>query len=958
MSLSGPANHRRTPFLKRHALTTVSAASLVLGGAITGFGAKAAYAQAEQEGFEEIIVTGTRIVRDGFEAPTPVTVMNVEQIESAARPNIADMVNMLPAFAGGTTPHSGGADVSSGRQGQNNLNLRGLGVNRTLTLLDGHRIVSGDTNGAINVNDFPQQLISRVDVVTGGASAAYGSDAVSGVVNFILDKTYTGIKGAIEGGVTTYGDDRTYKGNLTFGTPFAAGRGHFLISGEYSKVEGLLGTPRDWNKEGWRRIQNPAYGTAAGQSTSVPQFLVLDRVGASVATLGGIIVSGPLKGIHFGPNGEPLTFNYGPIVSNPFMQGGDWRYSDASQDGALDNPVMRQSLFTRVSYGVTESVEVYAQHTYGWSTAYGQATTMFDLGSRVIRADNAFIPASVRQRMTELGLTSFTMGTLNPDLPHLSTWNKRLMHSYAVGATGSFDGGGSTWNWDLYGQRGISRSMLSAEAFVASRLADAVDSIRGPNGQIICRSQLAAPGNGCVPYNSFGIGVNSAAAVDYAVDNSTLYQRSTETIFSAALTGEPFALPAGPVSLAVGVDYRKPGVSGVSDAMSQARGYLAGNFQGTRGSYDVWEGYAETVVPLAKDASWAEALDLNGAVRATDYSTSGFVVTWKVGATYTPVSDIRLRATRSRDIRAPNLFDAFLAGSGSSTPNLRDPATNLQIPTVLTNTVGNPNLGPEKADTLGLGLVYQPSWLEGFSAAFDYYDISIKDAIATIGNQATLDRCFLGNQAFCANIARNAQGVITIVTVAPINFVLEKTNGYDIEASYTTPLDRFVSDWNGSVTLRALGTHVLKLTRDDGVAVPTDSAGSNAGNGPPDWRWLLSATYDNDPLNINLTARIISDGTYDNSFVECTTGCPVSTVTNRTINNNHIDGYFYLDAAITYVLPELASGTEIETFLSIQNIMNKDPAMVANNNHYGQASNPNLYDTLGRQFRVGLRFRR
>jgi iron complex outermembrane recepter protein len=281
---------------------------------------------------EGIIVTGTRIAREGgYEAPTPVTTIDAEALQrGTATSNVADTLNTLPVFANSQSPQSSTSGVSAGTQGLNVLNLRGMGGNRTLTLFDGQRSVPSLFSGEVDVNNFPQQLIQRVETVTGGGSAVYGSDAVAGVVNFILDKDFTGFKTDVATGRTDYEDDESYKVSATGGFAFAGGRGHVLLSGEVADRDGV--TPgdsgRDWNYGGWGILVNPAYTPTNGQ----PEYLVRPEVSLSNATHGGIIISGPLRGTAFGEGGVPYRFNYGPITNDPWMQGGDWRDTEIRHD--------------------------------------------------------------------------------------------------------------------------------------------------------------------------------------------------------------------------------------------------------------------------------------------------------------------------------------------------------------------------------------------------------------------------------------------------------------------------------------------------------------------------------------------------------------------------------------------------------------------------------------------------
>jgi iron complex outermembrane receptor protein len=977
-------------------MTTASTIAMLAAS----FGAQAQTTPAQQAqtdavAVDEITVTGTRVVRDGYEAPTPVTVIGIEQIEQAPMQHISDFVMRLPAFAGALSATSGGNEISTGRQSQNNLNLRGLDTFRTLVLLDGNRFVTGDVTGAVNASDLPTPLINRVDVVTGGASAAYGSDAVAGVVNFILDKEFTGVKGEIQGGITARGDDPNYKVSLTAGAPFAGGRGHVLFSGEHAWNKGIFGAGESradfWGYNTAKLVENPAWNTTTGATN--PRFLYREGVGTILATPGGIITSaGPLKGVTFDKTGRAAgQYNYGALTNSQFSVGGDWQSSDATfYNQTLSNHVTRQAYFGRVSYDITDNVTAYSNFIYTYSYGYARSKLDDQLGNLNIRIDNPYLDPAVAARMTAAGLTQVTMGSFLLDVPPIQTDNYRLLWTYQGGLEGSLSAFNTDWEWKLHGQYGLVRSDLSGRLLDLGRLrglgqtaanpiTNALDSVRTASGQIVCRGNVD-PGTPddplCVPFNPFGYGNNSQAAIDYIKGRAQLYQRNTQSFFASSITGEPFDTWAGAVSVATGFEWRKEAVSPGNLAgycpKCLTRSYTAGNYQGTNGSYSVAEGFLETVVPLAKDEEWARSLDFNGAVRLTDYSTSGFVVTWKAGFTYAPVDEVRLRATRSRDIRAPNLGDLYTAGGGGQSPGVIDPFRPLAgAVSYVSGTGPNLNLQPEKADTTSIGLVYQPSWFEGFSASVDYYDITINDAIEVPGE--VLQRCFDsgGTSPLCAAIVRNPAnpadplyptiGTVNFITSRPENFAFLSQKGFDVEMSYSTSLDRFVDSWAGDLSFRAVGTHIKESLRDDRRSGVVDTAGTNSSQGPLKWRWLLSANYELDPIGIAWTGRYMSSGVYGGGtqrYIECQAGsCPVSTATFPTVDYNHIDSRFYHDLSLTYKFMETDSGGSMQAYLNIMNLMDKEPPLVASAAYWYMTVNPQMYDTIGRKFYAGIRFR-
>lgn len=905
----------------------------------------------------DIVVTATRVTRDGYKAPTPTTVLGSEAIAAAAAPNIANFVNQIPSLSGSATPATQTGYVSNGTNGINALNLRNLGPNRTLVLLDGQRVGPSTTTGWVDVNTFPQSLVKRVDIVTGGASAGWGSDAVAGVVNFVLDKDFTGLKGDFSGGLTTHGDDGNYNASLAAGFKFGGGRGHILASLEYAKDEGVNGLPRSWYT-GTKVINNPNYTATNGQ----PALITLPHVGYSNATPGGVIMSGPLSGTAFGPGGAPFTLGRGPIIDNAasWMQGGPWPYTDIAAYQDLLPETSRKNAFLRASYDLSDHFQVYGQFSYGTansSVQYGPNLFPSSFGA-TIQPDNAFIPASLRGQVTG----PFAFGTFNLDLGLQQVVTRRSSWRGAVGAKGDFDLAGSNWTWDVYAQRSENNIRVSAQNVMnVGNWFNAIDAVRNPaTGTIVCRSTLTNPNNGCVPFNVFGTGVNTQAAVNYSAGTTSGKTLIHETVEAGTLRGNPFSTWAGVVSVAAGIEHRREWVGGVGDPL--AGSWYQGNYKATHGAYNVTEGFFETVVPLAKDLPFAKSLDFNGAVRVTSYSLAGSVTTWKAGATWSPVEGVTFRGTQSRDIRAPNLSELFSPGS-QTTVGFIDPANPGPGVRGTQITNGNLNLKPEKSDTTSLGIVLQPSFLPGFQASVDYYRINIKGAIATLNGQQIVDQCFNGVTVFCSSVTRNAANQITSVTVQPLNFASQKAKGLDFEASYRRDLETVAPFLSGNLTIHVLATRYLKNVYDNGVTPPVDYAGGNQQTGfgdisLPKWRYFATVGWDKGLFAAQLTARGVSAGKFNTTYIQCTSGCPASTVDNRTIDNNHVNGAIYFDTNFTYKIPGL---NDAMVFLNIKNIFDKDPVQVP----YGPSifgapfsdTNPMLYDTLGRTFRVGVRFK-
>jgi len=915
---------------------------------------------------EEIVITGTRILRNGYEAPTPVTVIAVQQFQDAAKQNLADVLNTLPSFQNSVRLASSTTNLSGGLAGASTLNLRGLGAERTLILFDGRRQPPSFPNNVVDTGQFPDALVTRIDVVTGGASAAYGSDAVGGVVNYILDKNFTGVKGTVTGGVTTYGDRYNYKAILAAGFNFAHDRGHVLVSGDFAYSAQLRGYQRDWNTVGYVRIPNPQRTVTNGQ----PQLVTQYQVGLSDVYGGGQIVAGPLKGIAFGAGGVPFNWDYGDpsYLSSTFQVGGNWREGNMMAISSLSPKNPSQHMFNRVSYDVTDSLQLFAEYQFGQSHTFAFCCYQYYHGNLTVGTDNAFLPESIAARAQALGLTTLQMGKTVRDLPAFGAGFDRMSHVYVTGGKGDFSALERTWSWNAYVQRGLSKIDGNAPQSDINRFAMAIDAVRGPDGQIVCRSSLSNPGDGCVPYNLFGTpiqdrplpipGVNTPAVLDYITGGGDPHMslRMVRDTMSFDVNGEPFASWAGPVSLAMGAEWRKDSIDLISDAGSIARTHYSTNFAlPFSATNSVAEGFIETVVPLVKGSAWAQALDFNGAVRLTDYSTSGLVATWKAGVTYNPISDVRLRFTQSRDIRAPNLSELFAATGTTRSTSLDPFMGNASFPR-FTIVEGNPKLKPEKADTLGLGIVYQPQWFRGFSASIDYHRIGVKGVIAVIDPQVILKLCYAEQEVYCPLIARNPDGTLYSILQQPMNQNRQLVRGIDIEASYSKRLSDIIPSWNGEFAMRVVATNTIKnATSSNGIVI--DRAGDNGG-GVPDWGMTVSAQYSNGPFRVSWTGRYVSPGKIDNTYIECTTTCPaVIPAGFTTIDSNRVDADFTHDLAFTYRFHE-DGARNVEAFLTINNVLNTTPPFIPQSgNAYNVITNGNLYDAIGRDFKAGIRFR-
>ncbi len=939
--------------------------------------------QAEPEASDnaQIIVTGTRIMASGFNAPTPTTVIGEEQIASNAQPNIFNTIAQLPSLQGSTGASTGTFSTSSGQQGLSSFSLRGLQAIRTLTLLDGQRVVGANVTGVPDISMFPQLLVKRVDVVNGGASASYGSDAVGGVVNFITDTHFTGFKANLLGSITRYNDDKTALAQAAFGTSLFDDRLHIVVSGEYDNEGGVgpgnfgtdLAGDRDWFRASTLLDSRVTTGGA-------PQYTYADYAQSYQYAKYGLITNGPLQGIAFDQNGVPYNFNYGSngvpqgngavsncYPGNSFCVGGDLS-GGVGSGASLKSSLERINGYGRIGFDFAEGQEFYITANVAQVLTSNQPSPGYNRVNLTISCANAFLPQSIKDRCANAGITSFAFGSSNGAFPSPKVSTDRRQYRFVAGVKGAL---GSKWHYDAYYERGTTKSYIDVDRIVLqNRYAAAVDAVT-LNGTVVC-ANAQARALGCQPINVFGGATPSAAALAYVQPENGPFQHTTLTqdVASVNFSGEAFDLWAGPLTVAFGGEYRHEyyrvnadpygaGVSALSPnsaaypadpLLNSAQGsnYAAGNYKNGNGAYSVYEGFLELNLPLF-DGPMGKA-NINPAARMTHYSTSGTVWAWKIGGTWdTPLDGLRFRAVTSRDVRAPNLSELYAAPTVTTVPSFANPyGPTVQI---FQNTVGNPDLKPEIARNTELGVVYSnPSWLPGLSLSFDYYSIKLSGVISTLSAAQIVQFCHDGLTQFCGGFVLNSptQGG-NFVNVQPFNLASWKTSGFDIEASYQwkRPLGL-----PGSFTVRALGTHVREFLVDAGVkgVDVVDQAGANTGN-TPHWKWLAVQSYDGPGFTLMAQQRWFSDGVYGNQYVVCQSGCPVSTTNHPTINTNTMKGAFYFDIGGSV---DFTKG--ITSFFKIDNLFDHDPAPSPQTNT-GLDVNPALYDTLGRTYRVGVRLK-
>jgi len=928
----------------------VLSAGVCLFAISNGFGSAASAQEGGQDSsvLEVIQVTGSRIQRTGMTTPTPVTTMNAEDLADMAPTTLMDAMNQMPQFFNNSTPETSRGSWT-GSAGQSILNLRGIGANRTLVLLDGRRVVGSTQQGLVDINLFPSALVRRVDVVTGGASAAYGSDAVSGVANFILDTDYVGLKGSVQGGITSRGDQANHKYSLAGGADLGD-RGHILVAGEYFHANEIRGfSKRDWYRN-WSVINNP---------DGSPSHVVAPDVHVTNQTPGGLIVSGPLAGTQFLDDGTPAPFFKGDYYTPQTQSGGSgW---DPNYNNTLVPEQERYSAFSRLSYDVSDSVRAFVQGIYGVNrVSYdkGPVTAASGYpGPATIFVDNAFLPDSIRQAMIDLGEDSFQMGTVRArdELSRGRTNTRNETISLTTGLEGDLD---ENWRFNAYYQYGHNtQDMKLANVMRNDRFWAAIDSVVDPaTGNVTCRITLENPDQVCVPLNLFGAHSATPEAMDWILGTEHNIQKVTQHVAEASISGEAFEMWAGPVSVAAGLGYRDESMSehgtpedltgpdvfqnaegarGVPPALIGGGLFERGSIPVLSGSAHVWEAFGETIVPLLADQPFAQSLNFNGSVRYADYSGSGGIWAWKLGLDWQITNELRLRGTRSRDIRAGTLAERFTSrprGGAVEDPFLPG-NPNYGI---LRNDAGNPNIDPEKGDTLTFGAVYQPNWLSGLSVSTDFYNIKISDAIDTLGIQRILDGCYDGDDTLCALVHRDpTTGRVTTIDNAYLNLSKAHIRGVDFEGTYQTQL-AFLGGGAEDLNLRALVSYIDKYTLTTPTGQLVDETGQTGtyGNVAPKWQANFSITYNNGPISLFVQERYIDSGTYRNDYV-----------VGVDIDDNTISSAWYTTARISYNFEAL--GAQNELFLNVNNVFDKNPPIIGN---------VGLFDDIGRRFTAGLRF--
>lgn len=930
----------------------------------------AAEEAADQEQVEgEILVTGSRLGRTSFNSPTPVNVIGQARIQDLNITNVGDALNQIPSFrpiAGPTTTQQRSSANIAGRT----LDLRGLGAVRTLTLVDGRRHVASGDDGTFDLNAIPSIMVARSEVVTGGASAAYGAGAVAGVVNLILDAGFSGVKAEATYGISELGDARKIYGAFAAGTGFAGGRGHIVVGGEYAD-EGGVGSinTRDWSRRYRDFIPNPFFNTNPALSNGLPANIGIDNVRTSYTPSGTIQVVHPLQGMQFDSNGNLVPFQFGSLYNtakpSALMVGGDPSITDyySANGPPFVVPTEHLSLLGHLDFelsgAVTFSAEVGYAKVNGGPT--GSNPRSDANGAIRILRDNAYLTADTAAKMDAANVTFLPISRVNNEVgSNTYSSTNTIWHAFA-GLKGEL---GSSWRWDAYYQFGQTKGLQSnSKSRLEQRFKDSIDAVRvtaanvGTSGlaigSIVCRTTLTNPTNGCIPSNIMGADKMDPAAVAWINTIAWSDRTFTDHTLSANLRGTLFDNWAGPVLVAAGVEYRTNSSEGDNDPNSKLALFSQQAWtQLPSTTQKVTEGYLELNLPVFTDWVLGKSLELDGAVRRTHYSISGDATTWKLGAVYKINDEYMFRVTRSHDIRAPSPAElnpnrSILNGQ------ITDPKYNVRY-FVSNYSGGNPDLQLEKADTFTVGAVFQPGWIPNFKLSVDYYNIKVEGAIDIPTADLAVAICRAGtNPGICTlgtDVNGNPDRILALYATYQ-NISELRAEGFEIVANYSQDLASVASFLSGDLNIMVNGSYVstLSIALPDGTKRELSNWTGNTGLaasilGVPRWRSDAVITYSQPRYSVTAHMGYIPSGLLNPAWIGPEQE-GYSPYLPNSVNYNHVSSRFYLDLNARVKLFK-----EVELFGGIKNLLDTDPPPEIRLN-----GNPLYFDPVGRAYTVGLR---
>ena len=875
-------------------------------------------AQVEEgdEALEEVLVTGTRIERSVFEASSPVTRLDKSYMEDMSVSSVEDIFRSQPGFGVGRGSQN---SQFASEAGSSFVNLRGLGSDRTLVLIDGRRRVAGSAeSAAVDTNLIPAPLIKSVDILTGGASAVYGADAVTGVVNVSLDREFEGFTVGAEMGRTSYGEASESRYHLAAGGKFDDDRGHVTVGLSYTSLGPLASVDQGFSSVPWRLLPSDLN---TGPNDGVPAFEALLGFRFSNVDPAGTICAfntdGEATGRYIVGDGQNVTV--GDQGFRDFQSArdlfGECGFINEGPGDGFNLAKMQQlrvdsettAVITSVKYELTESVTAFAEFDYAHSESIslGQGT-----GNTVIQIarDNAFLPAELAVIMDAPGFRNAQLGQ-NGNLARLRVTSKRDTWTAIAGLNGDI----GNYSWETHVQHGeFTRTMINHNTQRPALYRQATDAVIDPlTGDAVCRD----PSNGCLPLNMFGLGNFDPEARDWVLAKASQHVTNKQTVAGAHISGDLLTLPAGPVKVVAGVEYREESFDVVVDELSQT-GLLSNSLgsQNAFAQFDVSEAFVETVVPIIADKPLIHDLSLEGAFRYSDYSTIGNTTAWKLGGSWAVNESLRFRVTRSESTRAPSLFELF-GPEFSFSVNVFDPC---DAPTrMLTanrdknclalglpagwedpnrdegediRTGSNPDLTEETSDSWTFGLVFRGDAFGGvFGGSIDYWTIEIVDAIQAVALERVIDGCVdldtIDNE-FCPLIDRDSEGGIFRVTNRDINLATLEASGIDFQVDYSHEAPAiFGDDSVAQMSVALFGTYMLKNEELSDATDPTSLVIREGEVGFPDVQVNLHARYASGPISLGWVVRYIGSVVIDRQVVPETYPLGVDNISGRVYND-------------------------------------------------------------------------
>jgi iron complex outermembrane receptor protein len=943
-------------FLLRRAVRT----ALLLGVAAAAAPVLSASAAEDEESIQEVVVTGTRIARPEIEASTPVQILSSDEILQYGSPNVADILNQLPAVGTPGLSRTNSNFLTSGN-GISTINLRNMEDKRTLVLVNGRRMASGvGGTSTVDINNIPTDLIENMQILTGGASAVYGSEAVAGVVNFILKDDFEGIGLRAQTGMTGESDAKQNLVSLTLGKNIGD-RGNVTLNVQYDDDDGLRSRRRRISAN-----DNPA------RSSYAPQ------------------------GVFFvdSDDGGVWTYDANNQLKNGFDVAVDGFNRNAER--YIATPLERTLVTALAHYDLTDSVQVYFEGSYSdmesnsslEPLATDNADAVLPDGTIFpgLTLDNPFIPDPIRQDMLATGATTLTVIKRMNGVFDRSNVNERDFHRFVVGFRGQAFG---DWDWDVYYNQSRTKEYTAAETALRDRYYYALDAIAGPDGTPICRD-AAARAAGCAPFDPFGFNSVSREAAAYITNGGQLdwYRAEIEQrVVAANIKGALMSLPAGDLMVAAGVERRWEESSERYSADTQAGNTMGNALSNTKGDYTVNEAYIEAVVPLLRDAPAARSLEFEGAVRMGDYSTVDEVFSWKAGLTWAPIEDARLRAVYSVATRAPNISELYM-GAGQTFPTgLVDPCDGVTATTpgavadycrsipgiaqqIAQNGVfeyqlrdtqsiegrefGNPDVQEEKAKTWTVGVVLTPSFLPNFTASIDWFRINIDDAITLLPRQTAINECALsaGTSPFCELVTREdvntprprTPGTLFNIDSSYVNAASIKTAGVDVQTSYGI---EFAG--NQRMNFRVNYTYLDKLTlQTSPSATPENEVGQLSGDG------RLGAGFQHRAVGSILYGIGDFSATWRINYLSKIKDTLIENGGDPDDEGNTVGSYVYHDLNLRY---DFGADRQYSVYLGIDNVFDKKPPLLNQlraSHITGTETAADTYDPFGRFGYAGL----